>query len=100
MQPRRMFKIEERNNILIRSHTSESDISEEPDLQLPDRQPSFTDRMDRAPSKLMRMEINLASQRRENDFYIYDKKLAPGLKITEHCLVFSRKVLEREDAKV
>ncbi len=46
------------------------------------------------------MEVNLASERRENDFFIYDKKISGALKLTEHSLVFSRKKLEREEVKV
>ena len=61
---------------------------------------TFTDMMDKNPCKLMKMEVNLATERKENDFYIYDKKVAGGLKITEHCLVFSRRKLEREDVRV
>ena len=38
--------------------------------------------MDRAPNRLMIMEVNLNSERRENDFFIYDKKISGGLKIT------------------
>jgi hypothetical protein len=56
--------------------------------------------MDREPSKLIRMEVNLASERRENDFYIYDKKGSGGVKVTDNCLVFSRKKLDKEEAKV
>ena len=37
---------------------------------------SYTDQMDRAPNRLMIMEVNLNSERRENDFFIYDKDLA------------------------
>jgi hypothetical protein len=95
MNPRRQFKIEDRDQILVRSYTSESDISS--DIASEERQPksrlNFTDTLDRAPSKLIRMEVNLGSERRENDFYIYDKKVPTGLKITEHSLVFSRKKL-------
>lgn len=95
MNPRRQFKIEDRDQILVRSYTSESDIYS--DIASEERQPksrlNFTDTLDRAPSKLIRMEVNLGSERRENDFYIYDKKVPAGLKITEHSLVFSRKKL-------
>jgi len=56
--------------------------------------------MDRSPNKLMRMEINLASERRDYDFFVYDKKISGGVKITEHTLVFSRRKLEKEDVKV
>jgi len=44
--------------------------------------------------------VNLGSERRENDFYIYDKKIPGGLKITEYSLVFSRKKLEKDEVKV
>jgi len=49
---------------------------------------------------MMRMEVNLSSERRENDFYIYDKKVTGGLKITEHSLVLSRKKLDKEEVRV
>ncbi len=49
---------------------------------------------------MMRMEVNLSSERRENDFYIYDKKVIGGLKITEHSLVLSRKQLYKEEVRV
>jgi len=41
----------------------------------------------------MRMEVNLSSERKENDFYVYDKKLVSSIKITENSLIFSRKKL-------
>jgi hypothetical protein len=45
--------------------------------------------------KSLRIEVNLNSERRENDFYIYEKKIMGGLKITDHSLVFSRKKLAK-----
>lgn len=48
----------------------------------------------------MRIEVNLGSERRENDFFIYEKRIAGGLKITEHCLIFSRKKLTKDEVKV
>ena len=66
--PRRNFKVEERNDILIRSHISVSDSSDisEDVMEESKRKKkfSFTDLMDSAPNKLMKMEINLASERR------------------------------------
>jgi hypothetical protein len=58
------------------------------------------DLLDKTPIKMMRMEVNLSSERRENDFYIYDKKVIGGLKITEHSLVLSRKQLYKEEVRV
>ena len=88
--------IDERNDVLVRSHTSESDISEDINEERNyGNRTSYSDMMDRAPNKLMRMEINLASERRDYDFFVYDKKVTGGVKITEHSLVFSRKKLEK-----
>ena len=48
----------------IKSHTSESDISEDIIEDKHEKHFSYTDLMDRSPNKLMRMEVNLASERR------------------------------------
>ena len=48
----------------------------------------------------MRIEVNLASERIDYDFYVYEKKIMGGLKITEHCMVLSRKKLTKEEVKV
>ena len=51
--------------------------------------------MDRAPNKFMKVEINLTSEKKENDFYIYEKKVSGGVKNTD-IVIFSRKKLEKE----
>ena len=48
--------------------------------------------MDRAPNKFMKVEVNLASEKKENDFYIYEKKVSGGVKNTD-IVIFSRKKL-------
>jgi hypothetical protein len=100
MNPRTSLKTEERPEGPGRSHTEESDISEDVAEEPRSHKVNYTDRMDREPSKIMRMEVSLASERRESDFYIYDKRVSGGVKITEHSLVFSRKKLEKEEVKV
>ena len=60
---------------------------------------SYTDMMDRAPNKFMKVEVNLSSEKKENDFYIYEKKVSGGVKNTD-IVIFSRKKLEKEDVKV
>lgn len=44
--------------------------------------------------------MNLNSERRENDFYIYEKKVLGGMKIIDHSVVFSRKKLTKEEVRV
>jgi hypothetical protein len=96
------LKQEDRIPTIIREQTSESDISEDVNEFEPRRVQNHTyiDQLDKNPLKSMRIEVNLASERRENDFYIYDKKIMGGLKITEHSLIFSRKKLTKEEIRV
>lgn len=61
---------------------------------------SLIDALDKLPAKTLRMEVNIKSERRESDFYVYEKRVAGNLKISEHSLVFSRKKLGKEDVKV
>ena len=55
--------------------------------------------MDKAPNKFMKVEVNLTSEKKENDFYIYEKKVSGGVKNTD-IVIFSRKKLEKEEVKV
>lgn len=57
---------------------------------------AYIDELDRAPIKSLRMEVSLASERRDNDFFVYEKKATGGVKIAEHSLVFSRRKLAKE----
>jgi hypothetical protein len=89
---------------LFRELTSESDISEDI-AEIESRgkgrgEKAYIDELDRAPMKSLRMEVSLASERRDNDFFVYEKKVAGGVKIAEHSLVFSRRKLAREEVRV
>lgn len=55
MEPRRNFKIEERNEILVRSQTSESDISEDIAEDVPISRGTYSDLLNKSTVKMMRM---------------------------------------------
>jgi hypothetical protein len=95
---RREPKLEERTPILVRSQASESDISEEPS-EHGQTIGELTSCLDDVPKQL-RMEIDLSTERQEQDFYVYDKKLVGGVKINEYSLVFSRQKLQRSEVRV
>jgi hypothetical protein len=101
MRPRVNLKLEERNAVVIRSDASESDISDDiSESHSFANAKCFIDLLDQTLSKNLRMEVNLSSERRENDFFVYEKKLVGGIKITEHSVIFSRKKLSREEVRV